>query len=139
MNWPEFLIVLLTLASYLVIWFFAYDSGQRSAKGYMDAASLASTETRANGSFIVKLLDDRAHLLHAHEQTLADVRTALVEMRGELEAEKQANQRGYQKVEDALVDLFVGFERAGIVKPGARRSPSRQVGEPPANGEPATG
>lgn len=99
----------------------AFYAGWRAAAAYLPAARAVSDVSAA----AVQQANGFAASLDKNEAALASLRNAVAQNTETLEARTRA-------VDDALVAIFNGFERAGLIRP-AHRTP-RQVGEtPPAD------
>jgi len=102
----------------------SFYAGWRSASSYLNAAQAVNSVTNA----VVKQANE-------HAESNAKVISALDNLVGSLAVLKDANGRQADAIasklgdfEAALLTLFQGFERAGIVR-SARPTPGKQVGE----------
>lgn len=104
----------------------AYYSGWRSARAYLQAAQAVSDVTNA----VAKESNEHAFAGERVVDQLAKFETALLSSTAQLKALEENASVNTAKVQEAFIDLFQGFERAGIVR-SSRPTPGRQVGERP--------
>jgi hypothetical protein len=96
----------------------AFYAGYRAASAYLPAARAVSDVTAAAVEQVntsVALLDKTGAALSSLESAIAKQTETIAERNS--------------AVEDALLALFQGLERAGLVRPGTVRGVAKQVGE----------
>jgi len=92
-------------------------AGWRSARAYLQAAEAVSAITNA--------VADQANAVAA---AMDKVKSETALLRAAVDRNTAAVDSKLKAVEDVVITLFQGFERAGIVR-GTRAAPGRQVGE----------
>jgi len=93
-------------------------AGWRSAAAYLSAARSVSDVT---GAAVAQV--------NAASATLDRTESALASLKGALEANTTTLEQRHRSVEEALLALFSGLERAGLARSPEARRAARQVGE----------
>lgn len=101
----------------------SFYGGWSAAQAYMQAAKSISDVTNT--------AIDRSNEFQA---VLDKTTTESASLRAAIEKETEVIAEHRKAIEDGLIELFQGFERAGVVRSSRPSTPGRQVGDPPATG-----
>lgn len=96
-------------------------AGWRAAAAYLNAAKAVSEIS----GVAVQQANSFARSLDSSRETLSSLERAVAKNTEVMDARQRA-------LEDALLTLFQGLERAGLARSGTTRTLARQVGEPPS-------
>lgn len=105
-------------------------AGWRSAAAYLPAAQAVGDLATRSVAQANEFSSDRDKMTAALDRSDADVAS----LRHAVEANTETLETRHKAVEDALLTLFTGLERAGLARSASTRPVPRQVGERDAEG-----